>query len=98
MILLIANSKGGVGKSTLATNRGIYAVTLSRFTGKKGADISPQNNFLDDSLTPHLTTLGAKYRKTHRRLFLGDSPPLAGAIGLCCVTPQYEFNPFAESA
>ena len=41
----------------------ICAVTLSRFTGEKGADISSQNIFLDDSLTRHLTILGAEYRK-----------------------------------
>jgi len=43
--------------------RGICAVTLSRFTGEKGVDISPQNKFLDDSLTPHLTIFNAGYRK-----------------------------------
>ena len=42
---------------------GICAVTLSRFTGEKGVDISPQNKFLDDSLTPHLTIFNAGYRK-----------------------------------
>jgi hypothetical protein len=47
-----------------ATQEGdICAVTLSRFTGEKGADISSQNIFLDDSLTRYLTILGAEYRK-----------------------------------
>jgi hypothetical protein len=42
----------------------ICAVTPSRFTGEKGADISSQNNFLQGSLTRHLTTWSAEYRKT----------------------------------
>jgi hypothetical protein len=41
----------------------ICAVTLSRFTVEKGADISSQNIFLDDSLTRYFTILGAEYRK-----------------------------------
>ena len=43
--------------------RDICAVTLSRFTGEKGADISSQTIFLDDSQTRHLMILGAEYRK-----------------------------------
>ena len=43
--------------------RAICAVTLARFTGEKGADISSQNIFLDDSQSRHLTILGAEYRK-----------------------------------
>ena len=46
-----------------AAQIGICAVTLSRFTGEKGADISSQNIFLDDSQIRHLTILGAEYRK-----------------------------------
>ena len=53
----------GMNNTARLIDRGICAVTLSGFTGEKGADISPQNNFLDYSLTPHLTTLGAKYPK-----------------------------------
>jgi len=41
----------------------ICAVTLTRFTGEKGADISSQNIFLDDSQTRYLTILGAELRK-----------------------------------
>ena len=43
--------------------RDICAVTLARFTGKKGANISPQIIFLDDSIARHLAILGAEYRK-----------------------------------
>jgi len=38
---------------------GICAVTLSRFTGEKGAGISSQNIFLGNSQTRHLKILGA---------------------------------------
>ena len=50
-------------KATLVYRRAICAVTLARFTGEKGADISSQNIFLDDSQSRHLTNLGAEYRK-----------------------------------
>jgi hypothetical protein len=43
--------------------RAVCAVTLSRFTGEKGADISSQNIYLGDSQTRHLKILGAEYRK-----------------------------------
>jgi len=45
--------------SKLRPNRGICAVTLSRFTGEKGAGISSQNIFLGNSQTRHLKILGA---------------------------------------
>jgi len=45
------------------TGRDICAVTLARFSGEKGADISSQNIFFDDSLTRHLAILSADYRK-----------------------------------
>jgi CRISPR/Cas system Type II protein with McrA/HNH and RuvC-like nuclease domain len=38
--------------------RDICAVTLSRFSGEKGASISAQKFFLDDSLARHLPILG----------------------------------------
>jgi hypothetical protein len=53
----------GLQSSANGSVRDICAVTLSRFTGEKGVDISSQNIFLDDSQTRHLTILGTKYRK-----------------------------------
>jgi hypothetical protein len=41
-----------------AKQRDICAVTLSRFSGEKGASISAQKFFLDDSLARHLPILG----------------------------------------
>ena len=49
--------------SSIVEKRDICAVTLARFTGKKGANISPQIIFLDDSIARHLAILGAEYRK-----------------------------------
>jgi hypothetical protein len=79
---------GKVDKVNLTQFGGICAVTHSRFTGRKGADISSQNNFLDDSLTRHLTILSAEYRKNSSAPVFRPLNSLAGAIGLCWKTPQ----------
>jgi len=44
-------------------NAYICAVTISRFTGEKGAGISSQNICLGGSQTRHLKILGTEYRK-----------------------------------
>ena len=41
----------------------ICAVTLSKFTGEKGADISSQNIYLGDSQTRHLKISDDEYQK-----------------------------------
>jgi hypothetical protein len=85
-------------KINFLLKRDICAVTLSRFTGEKGADISSQNIFLDDTITRHLPILSAEYRQNSSAPVFRQYNPLAGAIGMCWGTPQYEFNPFVESA
>ena len=77
--------------------RDICAVTLSKFTGEKGADISSQNIYLGVAQARHLKILDAEYQKNSLEPIFRQRNTFDGIIGFYCGTPRYDFNPFFES-